>query len=86
MGRMVSRPRRREGVGSGERLAEMLAFIVVGQNPYAAVVDKEGRFSIKGVPAGTYSISVWNSHLKAADKKVTVSEGQAAEVSFSLHR
>ncbi len=65
---------------------EMLAFIFVGQNPYAAVVDKEGRFSIKGVPAGTYSISVWNSHLKAADKKVTVSEGQAAEVSFSLHR
>ncbi len=65
---------------------EMLAFIFVGQNPYAAVVDKDGRFTIKDVPAGTYTISVWNSHLKSADKKVTVADGQAAEVGFSLHR
>ena len=65
---------------------EMLAFIFVGQNPYAAVVDKEGHFTIKDVPAGSYTISVWNSHLKSADKKVTIAEGQAAEVSFSLHR
>jgi plastocyanin len=65
---------------------EMLGFIFVGQNPYSAVVDKEGSFTIKDVPAGSYTIAVWNSHLKAADKKVTVAEGQSAEVSFSLHR
>ena len=65
---------------------EMLAFIFVGQNPFSAVVDKDGRFTIKDVPPGNYTIAVWNSHLKAADKKVTVSEGQSAEVSFSLHR
>lgn len=65
---------------------EMLAFIFVGQNPYSAVVEKDGRFTIKDVPPGNSTIAVWNSHLKAADKKVTVSEGQSAEVSFSLHR
>ncbi len=65
---------------------EMLGFIFVGQNPYAAVVDKDGKFTIKDVPPGTYTVSVWNSHLKGADKKVTVTEGQAAEASFSLHR
>lgn len=65
---------------------EMLGFIFVGQNPYSAVVDKEGNFTITSVPAGSYTIAVWNSHLKAADKKVAVSEGQSAKVSFSLHR
>jgi plastocyanin len=65
---------------------EMLGFVFVGQNPYAAVVDREGRFTIKDVPPGTYTIAVWNSHLKAPDKKVTVAEGKTAEESFSLHR
>ena len=65
---------------------EMLGFIFVGQNPFAAVVDREGRFTIKNVPPGTYTIAVWNSHLKAPDKKVTVTGGKTVEESFSLHR
>jgi plastocyanin len=65
---------------------EMLGYIFVGQNPYLAVVDHEGRYTIKDVPPGTYTIAVWNSHLKAPDKKVTVAADKTAEVSFSLHR
>ena len=65
---------------------EMLGFIFVGQNPFAAVVDREGRFTIKNVPPGTYTMAVWNSHLKAPDKKVTVTGGKTVEESFSLHR
>jgi plastocyanin len=65
---------------------EMLGFIFVNQNPYAAVVDHEGRYTIKDVPAGEYTIAVWNSHLKAPEKKVTVTGGKTTEVSFSLHR
>ena len=65
---------------------EMLGFIFVGQNPFAAVVDREGRFTIKNVPPGTYELAVWNSHLKAPDKKVTVTAGKTTEGSFSLHR
>ncbi len=65
---------------------EMLAFIFVVENPYSAAVDKEGRFAIKDVPPGTYKVAVWNSHLKAVEKTVTVTEGKASEASFSLHR
>jgi plastocyanin len=65
---------------------EMLAYIFVGQNPYASVVDKVGHFTIKDVPPGTYDIEVWNSNLKTLPKKVTVAAGQTAEVSFALHR
>ena len=31
---------------------EMEGFVVVLQNPYFAVSDKDGHFEIKGVPAG----------------------------------
>ncbi len=65
---------------------EMLGFIFVSQNPYAAAVDKEGRFTLKDVPPGSYTIAVWNSHLKTPDKKVAVAEGKSAEVDFALHR
>ena len=33
---------------------EMLAYIFVGQNPYAAAVKKDGSFKIENVPPGTY--------------------------------
>jgi hypothetical protein len=65
---------------------EMLGFIFVGQNPYAAAVDKSGRFTIKNVPPGTYRVEVWNPKLKAPGQGVTVVSGKTAEVSFSLHR
>ncbi len=65
---------------------EMLGFIFVGDNVHAAAVGPDGRFVLKDVPPGTYKIAVWNSHLKAPDKTVTVGAGATAEVSFSLHR
>ncbi|HEY6888965.1 MAG TPA: plastocyanin/azurin family copper-binding protein [Solirubrobacter sp.] len=65
---------------------EMQGYIFVGQNPYASAVDKQGAFEIKNVPAGSYKLAVWNSHLKAADKPVTVAAGKVVEESFSLKR
>ncbi len=65
---------------------EMLGYIFVGQNPYAAAVDKSGAFEIKDVPPGTYKLSVWNAKLKAADKTVTVPASGALDESFSIKR
>ena len=65
---------------------EMLAYIFVGNNPYAATVDKTGKFTIKNVPPGTYQIAVWNPKLKAADQSVTVSAGKPAEINFAIKR
>lgn len=64
---------------------EMLAYIFVGQNPYAAVVSADGRYEIKDVPPGTYQLGAWNPKLKAADRSVTVGAG-AAEVNLSIQR
>jgi plastocyanin len=65
---------------------EMLGFIFVNQNPFAAVVDKKGGYVIKNVPPGTYQIAVWNSKLKSPEKSVTVAAGKTAEENFTVKR
>jgi plastocyanin len=65
---------------------EMLGYVFVGQNPYHAVVDGSGNFTIKNVPAGAYSVAIWNPKLKAADQNVTVAAGAPATVNFSISR
>jgi plastocyanin len=65
---------------------EMLAFIFVAPSRLAAAVDAKGHYLIKDVPPGTYKLAVWNSHLKAPDKPVTVEAGKAATADFSLKR
>ncbi len=65
---------------------EMLAYIFVGKNPYHATVDAKGAFKIEHVPAGTYQLAIWNSHLKAADQSVTVTDGKTTDANFSVKR
>jgi len=63
---------------------EMEAFVIVLQNPYFAVSNKEGHFEITGVPPGSYTVGVWHAKLKAPPKPVTVEAGKAASVDFNL--
>ena len=65
---------------------EMLAYIFVGQNPYAAEVKKDGSFRIDNVPAGTYQLAVWNPKLKADETSVAVAAGKSATAEFALAR
>ncbi len=65
---------------------EMLGYIYVAPSPYAAAVDAKGHYVIKDVPPGSYKVAVWNSHLKAAPKPVTVTAGKPAEVDFQVKR
>lgn len=65
---------------------EMLGFVFVAPTAYAAAVDAKGHYVIKDVPPGTYKVAVWNSHLKAPDKPVTVAAGKTVEVDFAVKR
>ena len=64
----------------------MLAYIFVGQNPFFAIVDKAGKYTIKGVPPGTYELAVWNSHLQVPDRSVKVTAGKTETVNLSVKR
>jgi plastocyanin len=65
---------------------EMEGFVVVLQNPYFAVSDREGKFEIKDVPPGSYTLGVWHPKLKGQPKPVVVVAGKPAEVQITLAR
>ena len=52
--------------------------------PYFAVTDEKGNFTIKDVPAGSYTVEVWQEKLGTADQKADVKDGGSSTVSFSL--
>jgi plastocyanin len=64
----------------------MFAWVTVVDHPYFAVSDKDGKFTIKNVPPGKYTITAL--HRKAApsgvDKEIEVKEGETAKVDFAL--
>ena len=64
----------------------MRAYIGVLQHPFFAVTDKDGRFEIKGVPAGTYTLVAWHEkYPQGLTQSVTVgaSESKTTDFSFS---
>ncbi len=65
---------------------EMLGYVFVGQNPYAAAVDKKGKYVIKNVPPGSYQLAVWNAKLKGPEKPVTVAAGKTVEENLTVKR
>jgi plastocyanin len=65
---------------------EMEGYVVVLQNPYFAVTDKDGHYEIENVPPGSYTLAVWHTRSKAQPKPVTVEAGKPATVDFALAR
>ncbi|MCF6154529.1 MAG: hypothetical protein E3K36_04600 [Candidatus Brocadia sp.] len=63
---------------------DMLAYVLVLQNPYFARVDKEGKFSITNVPEGEYILKVWNERFKAPDQQVGIKADAPVTVVFEL--
>jgi carboxypeptidase family protein len=52
------------------------ARIVVAARPYNAVTDLDGRFEIKDVPAGDYTIGFWQESLGSETRRIQVREGE----------
>lgn len=66
--------------------AEMSAFVIVLENPYFALTGSDGKFTIKGVPPGIYTINIWHEKLKEKKQEVEVSEGGTVTLNFNLSR
>jgi len=65
---------------------EMEGYVVVLQNPFFGVTDKDGHYKIDDVPPGNYTIAVWHEKAKAQPKPVTVDASKPATVDFVLGR
>jgi plastocyanin len=65
---------------------EMEGFVVVLQNPYFAVTEKDGKYEIKDVPPGSYHLAVWHAKGKAPAQTVVVEAGKPAVADFVVKR
>jgi len=62
----------------------MSGWWVVVDNPYYAVTDEHGKFSIQDVPPGDYTVQVWQEKLGKQDQKVSVKSGSNSTANFSM--
>jgi plastocyanin len=65
--------------------ARMSCIILVLDNPYFAVADSRGRYTITNVPPGNYTLCAWQERLPLDSKDITVLElGDRPGVNFIL--
>ncbi len=62
----------------------MKGYIVVVDEPYYAVTDTNGNFTIQGVPAGNYELEVWQEWLGKKSQSIVVREGETEPVTVTL--
>jgi plastocyanin len=65
---------------------DMLAYVVVVETPYFAVTDAEGRFEVKGVPAGDYLLWAWHEKKDGLEREITVEAGQVLDLDLVIER
>lgn len=54
-------------------------------NPYYAISDEEGNFTLKDIPPGTYDILAWHPFIPTLKGTVTVEAGKASTIDFEFN-
>jgi plastocyanin len=62
----------------------MNAYVGVLDHPYFAVTGADGKFALKGLPPGTYTIEAWHEKLGATTESVTLGAKETKDISFTL--
>jgi hypothetical protein len=62
----------------------MSAVVLVLDNPYFAVPDAEGRYSIPRLPPGDYTIIAWHERIRPITHRLHVEPGQLARLDFTI--
>jgi hypothetical protein len=87
-GQKITKPLRRPGLVRVECDAHgwMLGWIHVADNPYYAVTGKDGAFTIKDVPPGSYTLVAWQEYTGAVELPVTVKAKEVSTVPVELKK
>lgn len=57
---------------------------VVAETPYTVLTDKDGNFTLKDVPAGSYTLKVWHEKLGETEQKIVVKAGETTKANVSM--
>jgi TonB family protein len=60
------------------------AYLAVFGNPFFAVSDKDGRYEIKGIPPGEYTIVAWHEYYGERTSHITIGSNQTKNVDFTI--
>ena len=62
----------------------MNAYIGVVAHPYYAVTQDGGKFELKNLPPGTYTVEAWHEKAGTQTQQVTVRQKETKDVSFTF--
>jgi hypothetical protein len=62
----------------------MNAYVGVVEHPYFAVTKDGGRFELKGLPPGTYTVEAWHEESGVRTQQVTVGPRETKDVNFTF--
>ena len=62
----------------------MSCVILVLENPWFAISDSKGGYTITNVPAGAYTLKAWHERLPTTTKRIVVPEHGELKIDFTL--
>jgi plastocyanin len=62
----------------------MNAYAGVLDHPFYSVTSAEGRFELKGLPPGTYTVEAWHETLGTQTQTVTIGEKETRDIAFAF--
>jgi uncharacterized membrane protein/plastocyanin len=62
----------------------MAANLAIMEHPFFAVSNALGEFTIKGLPAGTYTVEIWHEVFGTQIKEITVAENAKPDLNFNF--
>jgi hypothetical protein len=66
--------------------AEMSAYVFVAETPYFAVSDKDGKFTIRNVPPGSYVLKTWHARAKASSMEIAAGAAGIRNLEIELRK
>jgi plastocyanin len=62
----------------------MNAYAGVVDNPFFAVTGDDGKFSLKDLPPGTYTVEAWHEKVEPMTQSVTIAAKETKDISFTF--
>ena len=62
----------------------MNAYVGVLEHPYFAVTKDGGKFELKGLPPGTYTVEAWHEKAGTKTQQVTIAEKESKPITFTF--